>query len=78
MKWFVVVIFYTIHGDVYIFTDPTFDTKQECIASVKDQQMTKRYVQKLVFEFGRLLPIQAINCLEEKTIKNILNSSSDT
>jgi len=33
----------------------------------------KRYVQKLVVEYQRLLPIRALNCLDEQTINDILN-----
>ena len=73
MKWLIVVVFYTMQGDIYIFTDPTFDTKEECVASIKDPAMVPVYSKKLVLEYGRLLPIQAISCLEEKTIDNIIN-----
>lgn len=72
MKWFIVVMFYTLHGDIYIFTEPTFDTREECVASVKDPAKIPAYSRKLVLEYGRLLPIQAINCLEEKQIENLL------
>ena len=72
MKWFIVVLFYTLHGDVYIFTDPTFDSYEECYGSITDPEAVPGYVQKLVFEYGRLMPIQALNCLNEDTIKQIL------
>ena len=72
MKWFIVVLFYTLHGDVYIFTEPTFDSYDECYGSITDPEAVPGYVQKLVFEYGRLLPIQALNCLDEDTIKQIL------
>lgn len=74
MKWLIVVVFYTLHGDVYIFTDPTFDSREECIASIKDPDMVPVYTQKLVMEYGRLLPIQGLNCLQEDKIKEILDS----
>jgi len=72
MKWFIVVLFYTLHGDVYIFTEPTFDSYEECYGSITDPEAVPGYVQKLVFEYGRLMPIQALNCLNEDTIKQIL------
>lgn len=74
MKWLIVVLFYTLHGDVYIFTEPTFETREECISSIKDPNMVPVYTKKLVMEYGRLLPIQAINCLQEDTIVEILDS----
>lgn len=72
MKWFIVVLFYTLQGDVYIFTEPTFDSYDECYGSITDPQAMPGYVQKLVLEYGRLMPIQALNCLDEDTIKQIL------
>jgi len=72
MKWFIVVLFYTLQGDVYIFTEPTFDSYDECYGSITDPKAVPGYVQKLVFEYGRLMPIQALNCLDEGTIKQIL------
>ena len=72
MKWFIVVLFYTLQGDVYIFTEPTFDSYDECYGSITDPEAVPGYVQKLVFEYGRLMPIQALNCLNEDTIKQIL------
>lgn len=73
MKWLVVVIFATMQGDVYIFTDPVFDDRESCVASIYDSEQMKRYVQKLVIEYQRLLPIKALNCLDEQTINDILN-----
>lgn len=76
MKWLIVVMFATMQGDVYIFTDPTFDTRESCIESIKDPENIPSYTQKLVMEYGRLLPIQAINCLREDVIQRILSSQS--
>lgn len=72
MNWLMVVIFATMAGDVYIFNTPTFETREACIASVKDPEDQKKYVQKLVLEYGRLMPIHGINCLQEDTINEIL------
>ena len=74
MKWLIVVVFYTLQGDVYIFTDPTFDSREECVASIKDPAMVPVITQKLVMEYGRLLPIPGLNCLQEVKIKEILDS----
>ena len=76
MKWFIIVLFYTIHGDIYVFTDPTFATREECIAAVKDPQNVPAYSQKLVLEYGRLLPIQAINCVNETVVNKLMSQGS--
>lgn len=72
MKWFVIVLFYTLHGDMYVFTEPTFDSREQCVASIIDPLEMPKYVQKLVLEYGRLLPIQALNCIDEETLKQIM------
>jgi hypothetical protein len=72
MKWLMVVIFATAAGDVYIFKKPTFESLEACIESVKDPEAQKQYVAKLVMEYGRVMPIHGINCLDEQTIKDIL------
>ena len=71
MKWLMVVIFATTAGDVYVFKKPKFDSREACIASVKNPEDQKRYITKLVQEYGQLLPIHGINCLDEETIKDI-------
>lgn len=71
MKWLVVVIFMNM-TDVYIFTDPTFDTKDECMTSIMNKKEIPGYIEKLYQEYGEAKSIRAINCLNEKTIKKIL------
>jgi hypothetical protein len=72
MKWLIVVLFQTMAGDVYIFTDPTFDTRDECMASVYNKEDQKKYIQKLVMEYKKPMPIMAVNCLQEDKINEIL------
>jgi hypothetical protein len=72
MKWLIVVLFQTMAGDVYIFTDPTFDTRDECMASVYNKDDQKKYIQKLALEYKKAMPIMAVNCLQEDKINEIL------
>ena len=72
MNWLIVVVFATMAGDVYIFTDPKFDTKEECMASVSNPQDQVCYIQKLVDEYKRQMPIHMVNCLQEDVINEIL------
>lgn len=76
MTWMIVVLFQTITGDVYIFTDPTFETREACMASVYNPEDQKRYVAKLTHEYGRVMPILAVNCLEKDTIQEILEKQN--
>lgn len=66
MKWFIVVIFMTTDEyPLYAFTNPTFDTREECIASVTNPSHIPAYVGQLITEFGRVPEIDAINCVNE-------------
>ena len=76
MTWMIVVLFQTLAGDVYIFTDPTFETRDACMASIYNKEDQKRYVAKLTHEYGRVMPILAVNCLEKDTIKEILDKQN--
>ena len=73
MKWLVVVLFANMQGDVYIFTNPTFDTREECVATLRNPEKIAGYTMKLVEEYGRKIPIRAVNCLDQKTINEILD-----
>jgi len=72
VNWLIVVVFATLAGDVYIFTEPKFETREACVASIQDPQDQKGYIQKLVLEYKRTMPIQLVNCLTEDQINEIL------
>ena len=75
MNWLIVVVFATGLGDLYVFTNPTFETRQECMMTVTDPYHIKNYTKKLTEEYGQVMPIQFINCVEEQELKRILNSA---
>lgn len=72
MTWMIVVVFATLAGDVYIFTDPTFETQTECREYMTDVENIPGLVDKMFTDYGRQMPIRAVNCLEEDKIKSIL------
>ena len=72
MKWLVVVVFGTLNYDFYVFTDPKHDTKEICMETLVDQQMRHNYIEKLLEEYGRPMPIEFVNCLQEKKIIEII------
>jgi hypothetical protein len=77
MNWLIVVIFATVTGDVYIFTDPTFETRQQCLDSVRSTEDQQGYIRQLLREYGEVMPIAGINCLQEDKIKEILEKHPD-
>ena len=78
MNWLVVVVFATMAGDVYIFTDPKFETREQCVASVTDPESIKKYSKKLTEEYGKRMPIRGVNCLQEDEIKRILEDVNES
>lgn len=76
MNWLIVVLFATGLGDMYIFTEPTFETRQECMNTLTDPYHIRNYIKKLASEYSEPMPIELINCIEEQTLKNILNNAS--
>jgi len=77
MNWLIVVIFATVTGDVYIFTDPKFDTRQQCMDSVRSTEDQQGYIRQLMREYGEVMPIAGVNCLQEDTIREIMKKHPD-
>lgn len=78
MNWLVVVVFATLSGDVYIFNDPAWETREECMASLTDPEMQPNYIAKLVQEYGRPMPIQLVNCLSEQQLDELFKEHLGT
>ena len=58
MKWFIVVLFLldpnadaTADRDIYVFTDPTFESQQQCQSDVVDPAVYPTLVEKLLLEY---------------------------
>ena len=73
MQWLVVVLFATLQGDIYIFTTPEFETRDECMATVVDPYHIQNYTKKLLLEYGEAMPISHINCLQADTIHRLMH-----
>ena len=78
MKWLIVVLFATMEGDLYVFTDPTFETQKECRAFITDREKIPMLVEKLNMEYGVPMPIQGVNCIQEELFKEIMSGTSKT
>ena len=76
MNWLMVVLFATLQGDIYIFTDPKFDSREDCIAAAMNPEEQKKYVRKLIIEYGKVMPIHGINCLQQDEIKRIIENAT--
>ena len=78
MNWLVVVVFATMTGDVYIFTNPKFETREQCVASVTNPESIKEYSKQLAEQYKKIMPIRGVNCLQEDEIKRILKGIKES
>lgn len=70
MKWLVVIIFNTLAGDIFVFNEPVFDTRDECMTTLI--QSRDVILQKLILEYGEPMPIEAVNCVQQDVIEKVL------
>ena len=73
MKWFVVIIFNTVPGDIFIFHEPEFESREECLVTLWESKEAVK--QKLLQEYGEPMPVEAVACLEEEVIKKVLKNA---
>ena len=80
MKWLVIVIFagLTPSGgkDLYVFTNPTFDSQTQCIADISDPDVVPILVKKVIQDNGPK-PIEKVVCMLDTEFKKLLESFPD-
>lgn len=77
MSWFLVVIFMEWEQyPLYVFTEPTFESKEECMASAMDPDEIPGYVSKLLLEYGRPMPVKGINCINEDILNKLIKEDT--
>ena len=84
MNWLIVVVFaltmQDIDGgrDMYVFTEPTYASKDMCEADITDPMVYPGLIEKLVLEYKVVKKIEAVVCVEEKELKNALRGGTST
>lgn len=77
MKWFLVVMFMEWEQyPIYMFTEPTFESREECIASAMDPNEIPKYLNQLLLAYGRPMSVQGINCITEDIANKLLMQDS--
>lgn len=72
MTWFLVVLFMEWEEyPIYVFTEPTFASREECMASAKNPEDIPKYLRQILVEYGRPVPIKGINCINEDIYKKM-------
>ena len=75
MKWFILVIFLQ-QPNIYVFTDPTFESEDQCVGSITDPQFYPTLVAKLIQEYQQPFSIRNVLCIDEKELKDVLTELS--
>ena len=73
---FVMIILFATAGDIYMFTDPTFDSKNECMSFLMNNGPSLN--EKIIQEYGYPKQIQAVNCLRKQEFLDIVNGLTKT
>lgn len=71
---FVMIILFATAGDLYVFTDPMFDTRDKCMEYLVENSPS--ITEKLRQEYGYDRNILAVNCLREFDFKRILGAQT--
>ena len=84
MNWLIVVVFaitmQDIDGgrDMYVFTEPTYESKDMCEADITDPMVYPGLIEKLVKEYKQVKKIETVVCVEEKELKKALRGEVST
>ena len=77
MKWLVVVVFagLTPQGDkdLYVFTNPTFETQVQCQADITDPAVVPILVNKVIQDNG-YRKIERVMCMLDNDLIDIMKS----
>ena len=77
MKWLVIVIFAGVtpqgNKDLYVFTNPTFETQVQCQSDISDPSVVPILVNKVIEDNGPK-PIEKVVCMLDTEFKKLLES----
>ena len=69
MQWVAIFLFATM-GDIYVLTDPSFDTRKECMDFLIEERPSVQ--QKLIMEYGYMREIKLVNCMRHDEFLDII------
>jgi hypothetical protein len=84
MNWIIVVVFaMTLQDtdggrDMYVFTEPTYESKDMCEADITDPMVYPGLIEKLISEYKQVKKIEAVVCVTEEELKQALSGSMKT
>ena len=72
MKWFVMVFFLSYNADgtrdTFVFTTPTYDDRNTCMATLTNREEIAKYVMGLIDAYNGMLPgaVEMVNCINQE------------
>ncbi len=73
---FVMIILFATAGDIYMFSEPSFDSKNECMSFLMNNGPVLN--EKIIQEYGYPKRIKAVNCMREQEFLEIVNGMTET
>ena len=77
MKWFIFAILVVFHADgtqdTFVFTDPVFNSSQECLEYVYQNSPSIQFT--IDSEYGQHVKVNKMMCLREDTLKKVLGTT---
>lgn len=77
MKWLVIVIFAGVtpdgNKDLYVFTNPTFETQVQCQSDISNPEVIPILVKKVIEDNGPK-KIERVVCMLDTEFKKLLES----
>ena len=77
MKWFVMVFFLSWNEDgtrdTFVFTTPTYDDRNTCMATLTNREEIAKYVMGLIDAYNGMLPgaVEMVNCIDENQFNEL-------
>ena len=76
--YYILVIFSMELGDLYIFTDPSFDTYQECVYDITNPEKIEKYAKHLAFILPGKDGIENVYCIDDYWMEKLINDGKLT
>ena len=77
MKWFVMVFFLSYNSDgtrdTFIFTNPIYNDRETCMATLTDNNEISKYVEGMMIAYNGVIPgpVEKVNCIDENQFNEL-------
>jgi len=75
MKWVLVLALLDTQFPIYVFSSPTYSTKEQCLQQMQDPNRVLKIQRYIFLEYDRVVPIVSYSCITELESKDFLNGT---